>query len=232
MTAEEEPIGSIPDDWVQVLGQAASPERLAGISCFVADRRAADRGVLPEASLVFAALHATPFESVRAVILGQDPYPNPSHAMGLAFSVPRDLPPPLPRSLQNIRTALRADRDVALPDHGSLEAWTHHGVLLLNTALTVQQDPPRSHAEARWWVLTDAIISAVAAKGEPVAFLLWGRHAQSKARLLDEIRHIVVCSSHPSPLSASGFLGTRPFGRADDALVRLGAEPIDWSLNG
>ena len=221
-------IGEVPPDWLQALGPIAY--RLGPIAEYVgAKRRSTD--VLPAAEQVFAALHATPLDSVRAVILGQDPYPTRTHAMGLAFSVPRELRPPLPQSLQNIRTELQSDLGLTLPEHGSLERWTRKGVLLLNTTLTVQEGTPGSHGWARWWTVTDAIISAVAAKKTPVAFLLWGSKAKAKARLIDDRRLVVVLAAHPSPLSAKGFLGTRPFSRANAGLTERGAEPIDWSLD-
>lgn len=221
-------IGSLPSDWLWPLGPTSAG--LASIAEFVGIERQTN-DVLPDAERVFAALEATPFASVRAVILGQDPYPTRTHAVGLAFSVPRDLPPPMPPSLKNIRRELRSDLDLALPDHGSLEAWTHHGVLLLNTTLTVREGAPGSHGRAHWWRLTNAIISAVAAKKTPIAFLLWGRKAQAKARLIDHRRHVVICSAHPSPLSSRGFLGTRPFSNSNAVLVERGAEPIDWTLD-
>jgi uracil-DNA glycosylase len=151
--------------------------------------------------------------------------------MGLAFSVPRDLPPPLPRSLKNIHAELRSDLGLEPPAHGSLEAWTRKGVLLLNTSLTVHEGDPGSHLRARWWVLTNAIIMAIAAKEQPVAFLLWGVPATSKTRFIDETRHVVVRSSHPSPLSEKGFLGSKPFSRANDGLRARDVDPIDWSLD-
>lgn len=221
-------IGSIPSGWAAVIGPAASPERLGPIVEFVASQA----NTLPRPDLVFAALRATPFNSVRAVILGQDPYPTRTHATGLAFSVPRDLPQPLPRSLKNIHAELRSDLGLTPPAHGSLEAWTRHGVLLLNTSLTVQEGHPASHRRARWWLLTNAIIKAIAAKEQPVAFLLWGLPAKSKARFIDETRHVVVRSSHPSPLSEKGFLGSKPFSRANDGLRARGADAINWRLDG
>lgn len=226
----ETAIGSIPADWRRAVGLAASIEQLAPIADYVASRRRQTPGALPDPNRVFAALRATPFDSIRAVILGQDPYPTRTHAMGLAFSVPRDLPPPLPRSLKNIQAELQSDLGLAPPNHGSLEAWTRHGVLLLNTSLTVQEGIPGSHRRARWSVLTDAIIAAIAAREEPVAFLLWGVPANARARLIDDGRHVVVPSSHPSPLSQKGFLGSKPFSRANMGLRLRGAEAVDWSL--
>lgn len=167
------------------------------------------------------------------MILGQDPYPDPRYATGLAFSIPQDPALPLPRSLQAIRRELAVDRGIASPVHDSLEQWAKHGVLLLNTALTAQVEKPRSHRRAGWPVLTDAIIQAVAKSERPIAFLLWGVHARAKAHLIDAERHVIVFSPHPSPLARAGgqaFEGSHPFSRADHNLVLRGAEPIDWTL--
>jgi uracil-DNA glycosylase len=221
-------IGEVPPDWLEALGLSAS--RLGPIANYVGTQRRSTN-VLPSAERVFAALHATPFDLVHAVILGQDPYPTRTHAMGLAFSVPRDMPAPLPRSLKNIHAELRFDLGLVPPDHGSLEAWAHHGVLLLNTTLTVQEGVPGSHKAAGWSDLTDAIISAVAAKSEPVAFLLWGVPAKAKGRFIDEGRHVVVRSAHPVARSRDGFRGTKPFSRANDGLLERHADPIDWDLD-
>lgn len=221
-------IGEVPPDWLEAVGLSAS--RLGPIADYVGTQRLSTN-VLPSAKRVFAALRATPFDSVRAVILGQDPYPTRMHSMGLAFSVPRDLPPPLPRSLKNIHAELRSDLGLVPPAHGSLESWARHGVLLLNTSLTVQEGIPASHRRARWWVLTNEIIKVIAAKEQPVAFLLWGSPAKAKGRFIDDVRHVVVPSTHPSPLSQKGFLDSKPFSRANDGLRTRGADPIDWSLD-
>ncbi len=223
-------IGSIPEDWALAIGPAASPERLAPIADFIAQERDAGM-VLPDGDRVFAALRATPFASVRAVILGQDPYPNAAHAMGLAFSVPQDLAPPLPRSLMRIRTVLQSDGGWTTPDHGSLEAWSAKGVLLLNTSLTFRQGNAAAHRRA-WANLTDGIITAIAGKHESVAFLLWGRHAHAKARLITGGQHVVVCSPHPMARSQPFFRDSRPFSRANDGLVERGSCWLDWSLPG
>jgi uracil-DNA glycosylase len=225
----EDAIGSVPDDWALVVGPAASADRLTPIAAFVARERDACT-VLPDGGLVFAALRATPFASVRAVILGQDPYPTRAHAMGLSFSVPRDMPRPFPPSLMRMRSELESGGAWRIPDHGSLEAWTRNGVLLLNAILTVREGHPGSHRSAGWESVTDAIISSVADNDQPVAFLLWGREAQEKANLITSDRHIVVRSPHPMARSRPGFLSSRPFSRANEGLEQRGAEPIDWNL--
>ena len=224
----EAAIGSIPLDWVRTLGPAASTESLAPIAAFVAARRGEGR-VLPEPGRVFAALHATPPDEVRAVILGQDPYPNKLHATGLAFSVPENLHGPLPRSLGRIRRELQSDCAVSLPEHGSLEGWTRRGILLLNTSLTVDEGRSGSHRRAGWQTLTDAVIEAIVSRGRPVAFLLWGKHAQAKSVLITGPDAFVVASPHPMARSKDGFAGSRPFSRANQGLLERGACPIDWN---
>jgi uracil-DNA glycosylase len=166
---------------------------------------------------------------VRAVILGQDPYVKRGQAHGLAFSVPEGIgkPPSLGNVLREWATDLAQP---VVPTSGSLEAWARHGVLLLNTALTVRMDQPDSHRGKGWTPFTNAIIRVVAAKPDPVAFLLWGSQAEAKAKLIAD-RHVIVSAWHPSPKSARGFCGTHPFSKVNAALVARGMPPVDWSLD-
>ena len=225
----------LPADWVAALGDRATSFDVDSIERFVDAERAAaalrpddDDAVYPPDGEVFRALARTPFASVRAVILGQDPYHEPGEAEGLCFSV-RD--GPWPPSLRNIVAELCADIGCERPASGSLEAWAHHGVLLLNTVLTVRRGRANSHAGHGWEQFTSAVVDAISCRPEPVAFLLWGRPAQKKGALIDRDRHVVIETAHPSPLSAyRGFLGSRPFGRANVGLVARGAEPVDWRL--
>lgn len=195
---------------------------------FVAERQAAGAVIYP--ATPFKALDLTPLGAVRVVILGQDPYHGAGQAEGLAFSVPPGVK--LPPSLRNIFVELERDLGLPLPSHGHLGAWAAQGVLLLNTSLTVEDGQPASHAKRGWEALTDALIAAVAAKPEPVVFMLWGTHAQAKAALIEATapgRHRLLLANHPSPLSARRppvpFIGCGHFGQAQ----RLSG--LDWRLN-
>jgi uracil-DNA glycosylase len=195
---------------------------------FVADERGR-APVYPPHDQVFAALHLTPFADVRVLILGQDPYHGPNQAHGLCFSVQRGVAPP--PSLVNILKELEADLGCPRPDHGCLESWARNGVLLLNAVLTVRGANAASHAGKGWETFTDEVIRAVNAKPERVVFILWGGYARKKKALIDTSRHVVIESAHPSPLSAhNGFLGSRPFSKANAALEEVGLPPIDWCL--
>lgn len=217
---------TLPQDWAAVLPGWTAERRAAVIARVRA--ASADRPIAPDDP--FRALRLVAPGEVRAVILGQDPYHRPGQAHGLAFSVP-DGCAPLPPSLRNIRAELLSDLGLAAPASGSLAQWADHGVLLLNTALTVREGSPGSHGRSFWGPFIAGAIAAIADKEEPVAFLVWGRHAQGWARLIDGDRHPLVPSAHPSPLSARrGFLGSRPFSRANAALAERGAAPVDWSL--
>lgn len=216
----------LPPDWDRAIGDSADLDQLAA---FLDAERAAGRDVVPPEPLVLEAFRSTPLDSVRAVILGQDPYHGPGQATGMCFAVPGGVPQP--PSLRNLLRELSDDLGVVAPSHGDLSAWAGQGVLLLNTTLTVGIGEPGSHTGRGWEQLTDAAIAAVSARPLPTAFLLWGRHAQAKRRLVDERRHLVLAAAHPSPLSASrGFFGCRHFSRANAWLEAQGREPIDWAL--
>lgn len=190
---------------------------------------AAGHIVAPSPERFLAALALTPLDQVRVVILGQDPYPTPGHANGLAFSYVG--PPPLPRSLVNIYRELGDDLRQVIVRNGDLGDWARQGVLLLNTALSVREGAALagSHLRLGWREVTDAILGAVSARRPHVAFLLWGAPAQAKRALIDEGRHLVIACAHPSPLSARrGFFGSKPFSRANEWLRAKGEEPIRW----
>lgn len=185
--------------------------------------------VAPSPQRFLAALERTPLDQVRAVILGQDPYPTPGHANGLAFSYVG--PPALPRSLVNIYKERADDLGQPAPANGDLTPWARQGVLLLNTALTVREGASKagSHLTLGWGAVTDAVIAAVSRERSHVVFLLWGAPAQVKRALIDESRHHVIASAHPSPLSARrGFFGSRPFSRANAWLEQNAQQTIDW----
>ena len=194
---------------------------------FLREEDAAGRGYLPAGDRVLRAF-TQPFDDVRVLIVGQDPYPTPGHAVGLSFSVDRDVRP-LPRSLVNIHREFTDDLGLPTPPHGDLTAWTRAGVLLLNRVLTVTPGESGSHRGKGWEAVTLRAIEALVERDGPLVAILWGRDAQSLAPALG--RTPVIASAHPSPLSASrGFFGSRPFSRADHELARLGAAPVDWRL--
>jgi len=196
---------------------------------FLRAEKAAGQVVYPPGPLIFNALDTTPFEEVRAVILGQDPYHGPGQAHGLCFSVQTGVPKP--PSLVNIFKELHDDLGHPIPAHGNLESWARQGVLLLNTSLTVRQGQPMSHQGRGWERLTDRIVQLLAARETPMVFLLWGSPAQKKARCADLSRHGVFTAPHPSPLSAHrGFFGSKPFSQANAFLAGKGLAPIDWSI--
>jgi uracil-DNA glycosylase len=217
----------LPPSWRRAVGGETEQPYFRVLCEFVARERR-EAAVFPPEAEVFASLELTPLERVRVLILGQDPYHRPGQAHGLAFSVrPGVKPPP---SLANIFRELRDDRGCPPPASGSLVPWAEQGVLLLNAVLTVREGEPNSHRGKGWERFTDAIIRAVAARSDPVAFVLWGGPAGRKEPLV-AAPHSVHRSAHPSPLSARrGFFGSRPFTAVDDALARAGGEPVRWCL--
>jgi uracil-DNA glycosylase len=216
-----------PDCWKHILLHCK--ETLSKLS-----ETLATKDFLPSREHIWRALELTPLESIKVVILGQDPYPTPGNAHGLAFSVMPDVRP-IPASLKNIYKELSSDVGFVAPNHGNLEGWAKQGVLLLNTVLTVEAGAPQSHTKIGWEEVTDQIIRSIAAKSEKVVFVLWGKSAQVKKKLLglylDKNKHRVIESAHPSPLSASkGFFGSRPFSTVNQLLKELDREEIDWKI--
>lgn len=219
-------------DWNPLLRDHLEAPYFRELQEFVAAERCR-HAVYPPPEQVFAALHATSCAATRVMILGQDPYHGPGQAVGLCFSVARGVP--VPPSLRNIFAELRDDLALPTPAHGDLTAWAARGVLLLNATLTVRAGQAGSHHGTGWERFTDAVIRTVAAKSDHVVFILWGASARKKRALIAEVDpsglHTVIESPHPSPLSAhNGFFGSRPFSRANAALVAHGQSPVDWSL--
>ena len=217
--------GRMAADW----GVALAPveAELTAALEFQAAERAAGVVVLPDETRILAAFEH-PLADVRVLIVGQDPYPSPGHAIGFSFSTAEDVRP-LPRSLANIYRELAADLEIAPADHGNLTAWIDQGVLLLNRVLTVRAGEAGSHRGHGWEAVTEAAIRALAARGGPLVAVLWGADARKLAPMLDGVHCIE--SAHPSPLSASrGFFGSRPFSRVNDALIAQGSAPVDWRV--
>lgn len=215
-------------DWNPVLRAELQKPYWAELQGFVAEERRHHQ-VFPPHDEVFAALHRTPYASVKVLILGQDPYHGPGQAHGLCFSVRRGVA--IPPSLRNIYQELHDDLGIEPPRHGCLDAWAEQGVLLLNTTLTVRAHQAASHQKRGWETFTDAVIGAVDDKPERVVFVLWGAAARRKRALVDTSRHAIIESAHPSPLSAhNGFFGSRPFSRTNAALEAGGREPVDWRI--
>ncbi|HLS76041.1 MAG TPA: uracil-DNA glycosylase [Nocardia sp.] len=222
------PLSEIVDPgWAEALAPVA--DRITAMGEFLRAENAAGRGYLPKGENVLRAFQR-PFADVRVLIVGQDPYPTPGHAMGLSFSVAPDVSP-IPRSLVNIFTELHKDLGHPTPTTGDLSPWSDQGVLLLNRVLTVTPGQAASHRGKGWEAVTEQAIRALVARRAPLVAILWGRDAGTLRPLLNEAGVPYIESAHPSPLSASrGFFGSRPFSRANELLEKQGAEPVDWRL--
>jgi uracil-DNA glycosylase len=219
----------VEDGWAQALEPVA--ERVAAMGDFLRAELAAGRRYLPAGSNVLRAF-TFPFETVRVLIVGQDPYPTPGHPVGLSFSVAADVRP-LPRSLENIYAEYCADLGYPPPSNGDLTPWAQQGVLLLNRVLTVQPGNPASHRGKGWEVVTECAIRALTGRPQPLVAILWGRDASTLKPMLatGDSRVATIESAHPSPLSAQrGFFGSRPFSRANALLADLGGQPVEWRL--
>lgn len=221
---------AIPESWKAPLATVCARPEIDALVQFLQEREAAGATIYPAKQNIFAALKATPFDQVKVVIVGQDPYHGPGQAHGLSFSVPAgiDIPP----SLRNIFKELRHDIGMAAPLHGTLTGWAEQSVLLLNAILTVEEGKPAAHAGKGWELFTDAIIAALFKRNHPTVFMLWGAYAQKKVRNLhahiDPNTHLILTSAHPSPLSVTGFLGCRHFSKANAFLKEHGLPEINW----
>lgn len=221
--------GQLCSAWSSVLGPQFELPYMQALKAFLLDQKQAGKVLYPPSELMFNALNSTPFDAVKVVILGQDPYHGPGQAHGLSFSVPGGVK--IPPSLRNIYSELVADVGITPPDHGCLQSWADQGVLLLNSVLSVEQANAGSHQGQGWERFTDSIIQAINEQRESVVFLLWGSYAQKKGQLIDRQRHLVLQAPHPSPLSAHrGFLGCRHFSQTNDYLTRMGSAPINWQV--
>lgn len=219
--------------WQKVLAEELQKPYLVHLAAFLKQERAAKVAVYPSEELVFNAFTQTPFDKVRVVIMGQDPYHGYGQAHGLSFSVPKGTP--LPPSLKNIFKELAQDLSVPPPFHGCLLNWAQQGVLLLNATLTVREDTPLSHHKIGWEQLTDAVIRELAKRKEPIIFVLWGKNAMQKCQNVRELnqntQHTVLTAAHPSPLSAyNGFFGCHHFSKINALLEKQGESPIDWKI--
>ncbi len=225
------PIPALEPGWARFLEPETTRPYFQKLSLALEEEREAGHGLRPDPEHIFRALELCPFSLTRVVILGQDPYPGPNQADGLAFSVPPLQP--LPASLRHILKEMSEDLGVVIPRQGNLDSWARQGVLLLNTSLTVRCGQPNSHRNIGWRMFTDSLISWLSLQKDRLFFILWGREAQAKIPLLDQNKHGIHCSAHPSPLSVHrGFRGSRPFSRANRWLTECGLAPINWeSIN-
>ncbi|MFZ2997464.1 uracil-DNA glycosylase [Sphingobium sp.] len=220
---------TLHESWHTALADQFGAPHMQGLKAFLEAEKAAGKRIFPKGSEYFRALNLTPLDDVKVVILGQDPYHGEGQAHGLCFSVRPDVR--IPPSLVNIYKEMENDLGLPRARHGFLEHWARQGVLLLNSVLTVEMGRAASHQGKGWETFTDAVIRAVAAQSASTVFLLWGAYAQRKAAFVDQDRHLVLKSAHPSPLSAhNGFLGSRPFSQANAFLKAKGRGAIDWAL--
>jgi uracil-DNA glycosylase len=219
----------IEASWKEVLKSEFSKPYFQQIPLHIKTEKSQGKTIYPPGSLIFNAFNTTPFEKVKVVLLGQDPYHGHGQAHGLCFSVQNGVPPP--PSLINIFKELQDDIGVSFPNHGNLTYWAQQGVFLLNASLTVRAGEPMGHSKIGWAQFTDTVIKTISEKKNNVVFLLWGKFAQEKRVLIDETKHLILRSVHPSPLSAhAGFFGCKHFSKTNQYLTGKGIDPINWSL--
>jgi uracil-DNA glycosylase len=227
MTSEKN--GQLDASWQAVIGEELSKPYMQSLRNFLKQEKAAGKIIYPPSPLIFNAFNHTPFDKVRVVIIGQDPYHGPDQAHGLSFSVPQGVA--LPPSLRNIFKEIEADLGIKMSGKGDLTAWADQGVLLLNATLTVEMANAGSHQKRGWEAFTDAAIAALNQYREGLVFVLWGSYAQKKGEIIDAKKHLVLSSTHPSPLSAHrGFFGNHQFSQINTYLTKRGETPIHWQI--
>lgn len=225
---QEKP-GQLHPSWQAVIGDELHKPYMEALRAFLKEEKAAGKTIYPPGPLIFNAFNHTPFEQVRIVIIGQDPYHGPGQAHGLSFSVPKGVA--LPPSLQNIFKEISSDLNIKMSGSGDLTPWADQGVLMLNATLTVQEANAGSHQNKGWERFTDAAIASLNQHREGLVFVLWGSYAQRKGDMIDTHRHLVLKSVHPSPLSAHrGFFGNHQFSKINEYLIQRGQAPINWQL--
>lgn len=222
---------ALEPSWLAVLEEEFEKDYMKSLKAFLMEEKEKGNLVYPKGIDIFNALNTTPFNQVKVVILGQDPYHGAGQAHGLSFSVQKGIT--TPPSLKNIYKELETDIEgFKTPYHGNLTHWAEQGVLLLNATLTVRASEPGSHQKRGWEIFTDEIIKALSQKSEHIVFLLWGKYAQQKAELIDAKKHYVLTAAHPSPFSAyNGFFGSKHFSKTNQLLVQNNLTPIDWKLS-
>jgi uracil-DNA glycosylase len=220
---------NIEESWGNQLFEEFDQPYFKSIAQFLKTEKSIGKIFFPEGKAIFEAFALTPFDKVKVLILGQDPYHGKGQAHGLCFSVQHGIKPP--PSLVNIFKEIKDDIGLEIPNHGNLTQWAEQGVLLLNASLTVEEAKPMSHANIGWERFTDAVIRKVSEEKESVVFILWGRFAQQKESLIDHSKHLILKAAHPSPFSAfNGFFGCKHFSKTNDYLLKQGQDPINWSI--
>jgi uracil-DNA glycosylase len=219
----------IEASWKEVLSNVFNSTYFLQTAAHIKTEIATGANIFPAGNAIFNAFNQTPFNNVKVVILGQDPYHGSGQAMGLSFSVPKGVKPP--PSLVNIFKELKSDIGLPIPTQGDLTPWAKQGVLLLNAVLTVRENEPASHAKIGWMHFTDAVIRKISDEKKGVVFLLWGKFAEQKQTLIDETKHFVLKAAHPSPFSADkGFFGCKHFSKTNELLAKQGLQVIDWHI--
>ncbi len=218
----------IQQDWHNLLEPEFQKPYFSQLTTTIREKIASGATVYPPGKLIFNAFELTPPQQVKAVILGQDPYHNPGEAMGLCFSVPRGIT--VPPSLRNIFKELKTDLGIDPPNHGDLTSWAKHGVLLLNSILTVERNKAGSHQQLGWQEFTDAVIQKISEYSRCAVFILWGAYAKTKVPLIDAEKHLIISAAHPSPLARGAFFGHRPFSHTNNYLKENNIAPIDWAI--